>query len=190
PSPCLAARAAPCRSSVVFAALWCRLFGVRWFSVLPTTVGEARLRVLGLSLVTVFRGYDRFRGRRAQHRDLPLEVAQRVERAVDAREPQVGDLVQLAQRAQDGQPHLVAGHLGRPAGPDRLLHPLRQQRDGVLVDRPALACLADARHDLDPAERLGHTAALHDREDGLLNGGEPAAALRAGTTTADQGTVV
>src|SRR5690349_15962522 len=51
--------------------------------------------------------------RRAQRRDLALEVTQRVEGAVDAGEPQVRHLVQVAQRTEDGQPDLVARHLGR-----------------------------------------------------------------------------
>src|SRR5690349_16431173 len=61
------------RCSVVPVALVLFVLSAVCFSVLPTTVGEARLRLVCPALVTVFRGYDRFRGRRAQHRDLPLE---------------------------------------------------------------------------------------------------------------------
>ena len=54
-----------------------------------------------------------------------LEVLERLERLVDAGEPQVGDLVELAQRPEDGQADLVRLDLGvrrwtglppRPAG--------------------------------------------------------------------------
>ena len=88
------------------------------------------------------RGAPGAAGRLAQRGDLPLEVVQRVERPVDAGEPQVGHLVELAQRPEDRQADLVARHLGRAPGPDGLLDPLREQRDRVLVDRPALAGLA------------------------------------------------
>ena len=42
----------------------------------------------------------------AQEGDLGLEVLEGVERAVDGGEAQVGDLVELAQRAEDGQANL------------------------------------------------------------------------------------
>jgi len=125
-----------------------------------------------------------------QSGDLLLEVVQRVERPVNAREAQIRHFVQLAQRAQDGQADLVAGHLGRAPRPDRLLHPLGEQRDVILVDRPTLARLAHPGRDLLPAERLGDTAALDHREDRLLDGGEPPTALRAGPAATDQLTVV
>src|SRR5690606_6454389 len=124
--------------------------------------------------------------RRAQRRDLTLEVIQGVERAVDAGEAQVRHLVQLAQRTEDGQAHVVARHLRSAARPDGLLYPLGQQRDRVVVDRPPLAGLAHASDDLRTAERLGHPAALDDREDRLLDRGEPPPALRAGPPPADQ----
>ena len=49
----------------------------------------------------------------AQHGDRRLEVLERVERLVDAGEPQVGDLVELAQRAEDREPDLVRVDLRR-----------------------------------------------------------------------------
>ncbi len=49
---------------------------------------------------------------RAQRLDLALEILGRRERPVDGGEPQIGHLVEFAQRAQDRQPDLVAGHLG------------------------------------------------------------------------------
>jgi hypothetical protein len=50
----------------------------------------------------------------AQLRDGCLEVLERVERLVHAREAQVGDLVEVAQRAEDREPDLVGVDLRRP----------------------------------------------------------------------------
>jgi hypothetical protein len=84
----------------------------------------------------------------------------------------------------------VAGHLGRALGPDGLLDLLREQRDRVLVDGPALTGLAHPTHDLGPAEGLGDAVALDDRQHGLFDRGEALAALRARPATTDQLTVV
>ena len=65
-------------------------------------------------------------------------------RLVDARESEVGDLVELAQRREDRQPDLVRLDLGGAGGADLLLDPLGEQRQLVLPDGPALAGLADA----------------------------------------------
>ena len=124
-------------------------------------------------------------GRPAQVGDLLLEVLDRGERAVDAGEAHVGDLVQLAQRAEDGEADLVAGDLGGAAGADGLLHPVRELRQRVFVDRASLARPPDAAHDLVAAERLGDPAALHHREHGLLDGGEPPTAGGAGAPAPD-----
>src|SRR5690625_4698054 len=43
-----------------------------------------------------------------QRRDLGFEVGQALEIAIHAGEPEVGDLVEIAQRGQDRQPDLVA----------------------------------------------------------------------------------
>jgi len=43
----------------------------------------------------------------AQGGDLILEVGKRLEASVDRGEPEVGHLVQIPERAQDGQAHLV-----------------------------------------------------------------------------------
>src|SRR3954447_13845909 len=113
--------------------------------------------------------------------DLLLEVLERVEGAVDAREAEVGDLVELTERTQDGQPHLVAGHLGRAGGPDGVLHLLGQLLQLVLVHGPALAGAPHPGDDLGPVERLADPAALDDGEHRLLDGGEPTPAAGAGT---------
>src|SRR3954447_3328210 len=65
--------------------------------------------------------------------DLLLEVLEGVEGAVDAREAQVGDLVELPQRAEDRQADLVAGDLGGTGRPDRVLHLLGELLELVLV---------------------------------------------------------
>jgi hypothetical protein len=78
---------------------------------------------------------------RTQHLDLTLEVVRRPERPVDAREAQVRHLVELAQRREDRQPHLVAGDLGQPLAPQRLLDLLAEAGELVLGDRAALARL-------------------------------------------------
>src|SRR6266498_3606464 len=114
-----------------------------------------------------------------------VEVVDGTERLVHACEAQVGDLVELAQRTQDGEPDLVAGHLSGTGRPDRLFDGLRQLSQRVLVDRPALASPAHAVDDLQPAERLGDPAALDHRERGLLDGREPAPAVLAATTAAN-----
>ena len=114
-----------------------------------------------------------------QRRDLGLEVGQALEGAVDAGEPQVGDLVELAEGLEDGQADLVGGDLGGAVGADGLLDPLGEQLQVVLGDGPALAGLADAADDLGPAERLGAAAALNPGQGGLLDRGEPPAGLPA-----------
>src|SRR5205823_785336 len=99
-------------------------------------------------------------------------------------------LVELPQRTEDRQPHVMARYLGRAARADGLLDLLREYRDRVLVDRPPLARLAYPADDLRPAERLGHPAALDHREDGLFDRREPLATLRAGPAAPDQLAVV
>src|SRR6202008_2438951 len=59
----------------------------------------------------------------AQLGDRLLEVVERLEAPVHRGEPEVGDLVKVAERPKDGEPHLVRWHLGEAARPDRLLNP-------------------------------------------------------------------
>src|SRR5690242_19691109 len=126
----------------------------------------------------------------AQGGDLIFEVGERLEPSVDRGEPEVGHLVQIPQRAQDGQADLVRGDLAQPPCPDRLLHLLGQDRQLVLADRPSLACPLHATDDLVPGEGLGDTAALGDHQDDRLLGGEPPPALRARPAAADRGAIV
>ena len=87
--------------------------------------------------------------------DLGLEVLQGLEAAVHRGEAQVGHLVELSQRAEDGQTHLVGVDLSGAGGSHGLLDLLGQQRQIVLGDRTPLARLADADQHLRTAERLG-----------------------------------
>src|SRR6266566_3185502 len=62
----------------------------------------------------------------AQGGDLILEVGERLEPSVDRGEPEVGHLVQIPERAQDGQAHLVRGDFAQSPRPDRFLDLLRR----------------------------------------------------------------
>src|SRR5450759_3620030 len=122
--------------------------------------------------------------------DLGFEVREGVEGAVDAGETEVGHLVELPQRSQNGQPNLVRRDFGAAAGADGVLHPLRQQREGIFLGRSALAGLAHASEDLGPAERFGRPTPLDHGQAGGLHGGEPTPAVGARTPPADRLTVV
>jgi hypothetical protein len=126
----------------------------------------------------------------AQDGDLGLEVLGRLERAVDAREAEVGHLVELPQRPEDGQADLVSRHLRPSLAAQGVLDRLAQAGELVLGDRAALARLADAGDRLVPGEGLGRAGALEDRQLHLLDGGEPLGAVVAGTTAADRAAVV
>ncbi len=127
----------------------------------------------------------------AQQRDRRLEVVERVEALVDAREAQVGDLVELAQRRQDREADVVRLDLGRAGRADGLLDPLREQRRGRLSrHRTALAGLAHAGDDLLAAERLDHAVALDHAEARGLGRAEAAAAFGALAAPADREAVV
>jgi hypothetical protein len=117
--------------------------------------------------------------------DFLLEVVERLPAPVHRGKPEVGDLVEVAKRPEDRQPHLVGRHLRQAARPDRLLDPLGEHRELVLVDRPALAGALHAPDDLVPGKRLGHAAALGHHQDDRLLRGEPPPALRAGPAPAE-----
>src|SRR4051794_33424447 len=89
-----------------------------------------------------------------QQGDGGLEVLERVEGLVDAGEAEVGDLVELAERLEDGQADLVRLDLGAAGQADGLLDALREQGELVLGNGPALAGLAHADEDLAAAERF------------------------------------
>src|SRR6478735_2531614 len=125
-----------------------------------------------------------------KERDGSLEVLEALPRLVDAGEPQVRDLVELAERLEDGHADLVRLDLGVSLRPDRLLDLLGEKGQVVLADGPSLACLAHTREDLGPAERLGGTRPLDHVEARGLERREAAVALGALASTPDAGAVV
>src|SRR3954462_4008358 len=66
-----------------------------------------------------------------------LEVVQGLEALVHTRESEVGDLVELTERIEDGEADLVRLDLRGAGGPDLLLDPLGENRQLVLSDGPA-----------------------------------------------------
>src|SRR5215469_7235520 len=194
PSGPVASLARPCASAGVDASIW--RFRAAPFIALPARSMCPRALLLHVC------GLRRARGLRvlawlprvvafgAQRGYLCLEVGQRLEAAVDRGESQVGDLVELAERAQDRQADVVRWDLSAATAPDHVLHPLGQDRELILADRPALAGAPDASDDLVPVERLGDTAALGHHEDDRLLGREAAAAGRARPPAADRRAVL
>ena len=121
-----------------------------------------------------------------QRVDLLLEILEGIEGPINGREPQVRDLVEFAERPENGATHVVRADLGATGSPDIFLDSLRQQRQRVFVDGTTLAGLADAGDDLLATEGLGGSAALDHQEGGFLKGGEAATARPAGTPTPDR----
>ncbi|EYT62282.1 hypothetical protein H489_0114085 [Curtobacterium flaccumfaciens UCD-AKU] len=119
-----------------------------------------------------------------------LEVLERVERLVDAREAQVRDLVELPQGREDREADVVRVDLAGPGGAHGLLDALREDGQVAVGDRAPLARLAHTGDDLVAAERLGDAVALHDVERCGLGGREPSTAVGALSTAADGGSVV
>ena len=58
--------------------------------------------------------------------DRSLEILHRPELAIDTRKAQIGDLVQLAERAQDGNANLIGRYFGLTQGPKRIFDQLPQ----------------------------------------------------------------
>ena len=119
-----------------------------------------------------------------------LEVLEGVERLIDARESQVGDLVELPQRREDGQPNVVGLDLRGTGSANRLLDALREERKVGIGDRPPLARFAHPCHNLLATERLDDTIALDNAQTRRLGGREPSATLGALASTADRQPVV
>ena len=90
----------------------------------------------------------------AKQRNSRFEVFQGFERLIDAGKTKVRHLVQLPQRAKNGQANLVRIDFRRARGTDILFDFLGQHGEIVLGDRASLACLADTTDHLDAAERL------------------------------------
>src|SRR4051794_24027409 len=126
----------------------------------------------------------------SKERDGSFEVLEALPRLVDAGEPEVRDLVELAERFEDGHADLVRLDLGVSLRPYGLLDLLGEEGQVVLADRAPLACLAHAGEDLGPAERLGRPRPLDHVEARGLDRGEAAVALRALATAAYGGAVI
>ena len=107
-----------------------------------------------------------------------------------AQAAQVGDLVEVAEGLEDREADLVRVDLRRPGLAHRLLDGLRQHGQVGVGHGPALACLADARHDLLAAERLDHAGALDDVEARRLDRREPSPALGALPAATDAESVI
>ena len=128
--------------------------------------------------------------RRAQRGNLILEISKRLKPPVDRGEPQVSHLVQVAERPENRQAHLMRSDLTRATGPDRILDLLGQDRELVFGDRPALAGPLDPADDLLAGERLGGAAALAHHQDDRLLGGETPPACRARPASADRSAII
>ncbi|MPM84278.1 hypothetical protein SDC9_131349 [bioreactor metagenome] len=145
----------------------------------PSSAGW-RLRVVGGD-----------RGRAGpQGGDLGLEVLSGLELAVDTGEPQVGDLVELPERTEDGHPHGVRRDDRLAGRPDGILDLLTESGELVGRDGTALAGLAYALDDLVAIERLDNTGPFAHRQLHLLDSGEATTTLGALAPTTDTLTVL
>lgn len=111
--------------------------------------------------------------------DLTFEVLSGAEPAIHRGKAQVRDLIQVTQRAKDGQAHLIAGNFRGSSRPDGILDLLGQQVQRIIIDITTLTGPPYALDDLVATKRLSDPAALHDGQHGGLDGGETAAALGA-----------
>ena len=117
---------------------------------------------------------------RAQFLDFTFEVVGGAERPVHGRKSEVGHFVEVTQRTQDRQTHFVTRNFGRAGCAHGIFDFLSEEVESVVVDLPTLAGTAHATLDLLPAERLGDSAALDDRQHRGFDRAEPATALGAG----------
>ncbi len=113
--------------------------------------------------------------------NLLVKILERIERPVDGRESEVGDLVQFTKWPENRTAHIVGTDLGAAGRPHVFLDPLGEQRERVFIDGTPLASLANAGDHLLATERLGGPAALDHQEGGRFQCGE---ATTADTTRA------
>lgn len=66
--------------------------------------------------------------------DLTFEVLSGAEPAIHRGKAQVRDLIQVTQRAKDGQAHLIAGNFRGSSRPDGILDLLGQQVQRIIID--------------------------------------------------------
>src|SRR5512139_2477604 len=161
-----------------------RLSGLKWYA------GRGRRLVRHLPRRYVGGGRCLHGPLGPEHRDLLLERIGALEGLVDAREAEVGHLVELAQRPEDREAHLVGRNLGPALGAQRGLDLLTQAGEVVLGDRAALAGLPHPGDRLVAGERLGRSGALEHHELHLLDGAEPLLAGRARPPSADRAAVL
>lgn len=92
---------------------------------------------------------------RSQCSDLGLEVREAGEVAVDAGEPQIGDLIEIAQRGQNRQTDFTTRYLSSPGSPEPLFDLLCEPGEGVFADAATLTRSPHTGDDLVTAERFG-----------------------------------
>jgi hypothetical protein len=119
-----------------------------------------------------------------------LKILKGLERLVHAREAEIGDFVQLLQRAKDGEAHFMGVDFRSAGRADRFLDLLRQHGKVVFGHGPALACFPHPVDHFAAAERFADAGALDHREAGGFHCREAAAAFRTLTTAADRGAVI
>ncbi len=98
--------------------------------------------------------------------DLTFEVLGGAEPPVHRGKAQVRDLIQVTQRAKDGQAHLIAGNFRGSSRPDGILDLLGQQVQRIIIDITTLTGPPYALDDLVATKRLSDPAALHDGQHG------------------------
>ncbi len=119
-----------------------------------------------------------------------FEIVERIKALIYTREPQIRDLVQLAQRCEDGKTDVICFNLRCAGGTDGFLHSLSEHREIGVRNGPALARLSHSRNNLFATERLYDTAALDDVETRGLRRAESPSALGALTSAANGQTVI
>src|SRR3954447_16249091 len=136
---------------------------------------------------------DRGVALRKQRVDLALEVLEVVEALVDAREPDVCDVVELAQLLHREGADQRRRDLGRALRPKLRLDLVGRPLGGIVGDRSAGQRLAQARGELLAVELLPSAIALDDDEPGGLDpfvGREPRRTGRALPAAADRRGIV
>src|SRR6476659_7408632 len=125
--------------------------------------------------------------------DLALQVLQVIEALVDAGEPDVGDLVELAELVLGERPDPGRVHLGRAFGAQLGLDLVGGTLGGIIRARATGQRLAEAGGELLAVELLAGPVALDDHEAGRLDplvGREPGGAGGALAAPADRGRIV
>jgi hypothetical protein len=99
-----------------------------------------------------------------------LKILKGLECLVHAREAEIGDFVQLLQRAKDGEAHFMGVDFRSAGRADRFLDLLRQHGKVVFGHRPALACFPHPVDHFAAAERVADAAGLAEARYGAGEG--------------------